>query len=270
MDADMTSAPPPQSQLPPSQDPEEQPLRRPSPLAPARIGHAGGGMQDLRIYNNSEESILFNLTRNFKWFELDFIWVDDELVTDAGRAAKTSSTTGSYYDAKDEKLASKDKLEDTTCLTLAALSRLMEAHPFMRIVTDVKDDNLKALQTMKASMPSFFADRIIAQIYQPEEYAAVWALGFNNIIWTLYKYDGTDDDVILELEKMSLVCVTMPQKRAESGFGVRCDSGGNKVMTHTINDPVVLRKLILESGVSEVYSDFINPGGSSNDLKALG
>jgi len=228
------------------------------PLAPLRIAHAGGGLHD-RIYNNSEKALRHN-QGNFTWFELDFIWSTTgprTLNTDAERAAVTSSTTGGYYNAKDENLADPAKLGDTENLSLEQLYALMMEFPKMCVVTDVKSENVEALALIKASMPTCYADRIIPQIYQPEEYEPIVALGFKNIIWTLYNYAGSDDDALAELAKMELTCVTIPQARAESGFSVRCGQAGLKVMTHTINDPAVLKTLQDEHGITEVYSDFL-------------
>ena len=217
------------------------------------------------IYNNSEEAIRHNLALNFEWFELDFDWVGGDLLTDAGRAAVTSDRTGSYYSAKDENLASSEKMENTKSLTLPDIKRLMEEFPKMKVCTDVKSHNVAALALMKSELPEVFADRVVAQIYQPEEYGPVREMGFNNIIWTMYKYSGTDAQALSSLTLMSLTCVTMPQARAESGFARVCREAGERVMTHTVNDPELLERLRRECSVDEVYSDFLRPeeGGGS-------
>ena len=59
-------------------------------------------------------------------------------------------------------------------------------HPQAFLVTDVKERNLDALEHIGSNYPQFLT-RIIPQIYQPSEYTIVRELGFEKIIWTLYK-----------------------------------------------------------------------------------
>lgn len=96
------------------------------------------------------------------------------------------------------------------------------------------------------------------------------ALGYTHVIFTLYLFPGTDDAVLESLSSMpSLVCVTMPIARAAGGLGVRCRDAGHHVMAHTVNDVGELRRLREESGVADVYSDFLRPGVSSLDLASM-
>ena len=72
-----------------------------------------------------------------------------------------------------------------TPLSFAGLADWLHAHPGATIVTDVKDDNLRALKKIAADYPDLI-DRVIPQIYAFEEYEPVWNMGYRNIILTLY------------------------------------------------------------------------------------
>merc|ERR1712100_104396 len=135
----------------------------------------------------------------------------------------------------------------------------MVSRPEIVIVTDVKDvqRNVEALSIMAKHLPNF-ADRVIGQIFQPEEYGAVKDLGCG-VIWTLYNYKGGDSDVLRLIYNMDLVAVTMPIARAEAGLAHRVAEHGHRTLAHTINDPVQLENLMEIWGVDEVYSDFVAP-----------
>ena len=145
---------------------------------PSRIAHACGGHLK-RIYNNSSAALLANIGRGFAWFEIDFIWVDGSLVTDAGRAAAVESEAASYYDAKDEGLASREALPDTKPMTLGDLSEIMKQHEDIKIIVDNKNvtKNVEAMGMLFSELPDA-DERVIPQIFTPEEFGPVAALGF--------------------------------------------------------------------------------------------
>lgn len=214
-----------------------------------------------RIYNNSEAAIQHNITKGFKWFEIDFLFIEDCLVTEADRAAVvTGNTTASYYSAKDEGKAAAEKLEGTQSMTLDDLAGVMREHPEMMIVPDVKDveRNEEAMALMMERLPEA-GERVVPQIFQPEEFLSVNQMGFKHIIWTLYNFTGTDEDVLSALGGMDLAAVTMPIARAEAGMAHRVREMGLPTLAHTVNDPKLLRRLQQEWGVCEVYSDFVAP-----------
>lgn len=217
------------------------------------------------IYNNNASAILHNLTLGFTWFELDFRWCNStgKLVTDGDRAATTSEKTACYYDAKDDGFASTIGGNSRKSLCLGKLGDLMNCKEGkdMVIVTDLKEPlrNVEAMGLMTA-LPNY-RERVICQIYQPEEYQKVKDLGFRNIIWTLYNYHGGDEKVLSLIKDMDLVGVTMPIPKVKSGLARRVKLLGHKVFTHTVNDVAGIEELVGEEfGVDEVYSDFLFPG----------
>ena len=231
--------------------------------APARIAHACGGFNN-RIYNNCRDALLHNISLGYLWFEIDFVYVDDELVTDAGRAAEvTGDKSSSYYSAKDEGKASTATL-DTTAMTLLDLAQIMKENVAIRIVVDNKDAsrNMSSMKLLYNALPNA-SDRVLPQIFQPEEFAICSSLGFRHIIWTLYNYRGSDADVISNLKSMEsgplggVAYVTMPQARAMTQLSKDVNKLSIPTLAHTINDQSEIDELFAE-GVSEVYTDWCN------------
>ncbi|OOF13202.1 hypothetical protein BZG79_08415 [Salinivibrio sp. MA427] len=101
--------------------------------------------------------------------------------------------------------------------TLSSLALWLENNPGKKIVTDVKEKNIDALRLIAERYPEL-KSRFIPQIYWPEEYKMVSELGFDNIIWTLYRFGGDIEDILNHLEKMDLYALTMPRGKADAGL----------------------------------------------------
>jgi hypothetical protein len=129
-------------------------------------------------------------------------------------------------------------------------------HPQALLVTDVKERNLDALEHIGSNYPQFLT-RIIPQIYQPSEYTIVRELGFEKIIWTLYKFSGGPLAVLNAIQDMELYAITMNTARAEQNLGQELDALGISSYVHTINDyadSLFFRSL----GIDEIYTDSLS------------
>ena len=153
---------------------------------------------------------------------------------------------------------------------LEQLASLMREFPRIKIVPDVKDveRNIEAMQLMMDILPDS-GQRVLPQIFQPEECRGVREMGFEHVIWTLYNYAGDDDDVLCQLKAgLDVGYVTMPIARAEGGLAHAVTRVvGLPSLAHTVNDPALLQRLQCEGGVAEVYSDFVSP---ADDAKTVG
>lgn len=151
-----------------------------------------------------------------------------------------------------------EKATYTNC-TLSGLTDWLKSHPDITIITDVKENNIRALTLIAASIPDA-GKRVIPQIYQPENFPKIKALGFQRIIWTLYRYPGKENDVIRWLSSMhGSLAVTMPPSLAKRGLSKKLSSLGIKNYVHTINDPAEYRVLNSVYSVSEIYTDTLTP-----------
>jgi len=227
-----------------------------------RIAHAGGGLGRM-TYTNSYQALDANIARGFRYFEIDFTFTsDDRLVClhDWGVNFKRSFgfETQQRLSLEEFERLSQENKKFTNC-TLEGLAEWMRKNPAAYIVTDIKDDNLKALERLRKLIPD--ADkRVIPQIYEPLNFDAVNAMGFQQIIWTLYRYRGTAYQVIQWADRWdAAVAVTMPKYLAGSALPKALSERGVPTYVHTINNSEERDQLINEQGITEIYTDFLVP-----------
>jgi len=135
----------------------------------------------------------------------------------------------------------------------------MKQHPSAYIITDVKDSNIKALQIMLKTLPHA-TRRVIPQIYDPDNFDNVKELGFQQIIWTLYRVSMSNEKVVTRLQKFDgAFAITMPEQRARSILPKKLKALGIPTYVHTINSPEKLDTYTKMYGITEIYTDFILP-----------
>ena len=226
-----------------------------------RVAHAGGGYKR-KTYTNTIEALNKNISNGFTYFELDFLFTtDDRLVClhDWGQTFKN------IFDIKNPRQVSylefEDLIDSQTNLkpcTEESLALWMENNPQAFIVIDTKENNsIDVIEYLTTVLPDPFS-RLIPQIYSPNNYATTKKMGFENIIWTLYSYGGTNDEVVDWLTKFEgSFAITMPEKRARSGLCKRLKKYGTPTYVHTINsnEDVFLKDL----DCTEIYTDFLSP-----------
>jgi len=224
-----------------------------------RIAHAGGQVNGA-TYTNSLEALEENYAAGFRAFEIDFSFTSDgELVClhdwEESFTRSFGLPPGSPVSLQEFEQLVRERSEFTKC-TLANFMLWFDAHQDALLITDVKEQNVAALEHISTNYPQFLP-RIIPQIYQPEEYQAVAALGFENLIWTLYLYPGGTQSVLNNLPDMSLWAVTMNTDRAQGDLPRLLADLGMPSYAHTINqyaDFLYLKSL----GIDEIYTDALS------------
>ena len=96
--------------------------------------------------------------------------------------------------------------------------------------------------------------RFIPQIYRRDEYDQARALGFQNIIYTLYQSEDDVDEVIDFVNKHPLYGITISDQKFKTGRWKELLNTKKPVFVHTINDEKRAKEL-LNQGVSAVYTD---------------
>jgi glycerophosphoryl diester phosphodiesterase len=230
---------------------------------PSFIAHAGG-IGNHRIYTNSREAVEHSLAVGHRLIELDLSWTTDGrlvMVHDWGRefvrifGAPAGEITF-------EEFKSLQSVVGISQLTEDDLGPLLVENPGLQFVTDLKERNVDGLRRLAAIYPGLL-DRFVPQIYEPFELEAVRALGFNTIIFTLYRSDLGDQQVLDFIGTAGLWAVTMPGRRAASGeLAARLAASGVPVYVHTVNDRVTLERL-RTVGVHGVYTDWMSPADAS-------
>ncbi|WP_157970188.1 hypothetical protein [Pelagibacterium sediminicola] len=223
-----------------------------------RIAHAGGGYNE-QTYTNSHEALDAN-ANHYDLFEIDFVWASDgELVCIHDWAHSAELWLGREYDpppTTPEFLQAVKAHSGITSCTIRSLITWLDANPTKKIVTDIKEDNLRGLELISELDPKF-AERFVPQIYQPQEFPVAEALGFNEIIWTLYQYPGTPDQVLQEVADMDLFAVTMPTVRAVGELPTLLGDAGISTYVHTINDIDEAEAFFHAQGIDGIYTDWL-------------
>jgi len=234
------------------------------------VAHAGGGLLidgDLIDYSNSRQALDAAYHCGHRLIEIDLVWSSDgrlvaahdwneRLVqlfdTDPGRKSRTEFLQLESYFGLQQ-------------LDLPGLLRWLAENPDVRIVTDIKEDNLRGLALIRERSGKD-QQRFIPQIYSTSEWRAVSRLGFRDVILTLYQARVADDDVVAFARRRHLFAVTMPIPRARSSLPARLAEDGVFTYSHTINSPETLRELQTVWKVGGVYTDILvpsDPGSTS-------
>jgi glycerophosphoryl diester phosphodiesterase len=227
-----------------------------------RIAHAGGGI-DGNVYTNSYEALDFNLERGFAFFEIDFSFTTDRKLVCIHDWRDSYKRAFGLEQAEKPDLATFEFLVDNRSkyrkCTLGGLAEWLELNPSATLVTDVKEHNLKALRLISEEV-SDFSTRVIPQVYFPENFGAVKDIGYRSIIWTLYRFHGTDDDVLGWVEKFEgPFAVTMSMAKAQTALPERLSELGIPTYVHTVNRQGVARRFREKYKVTEIYTDFLHP-----------
>jgi glycerophosphoryl diester phosphodiesterase len=226
---------------------------------PWLIAHAGGVARS-RTYTNSLEALNYSAARGFQLIELDFSWTRDGylvLLHDWNREFENLFDHPSGQLTLAEFRNSRSKL-GLTQLALPDLGEWMDRNPGIRVITDVKNRNLDGLGRI-ATRLSRHMPRFLPQIYHPEEYSPVRALGYRELIFTLYRCKLSDDEVMAFATSHDLHAVAMTIGRATgSDLMMRLHRADIPVLVHTVNDLSTLMELT-GRGASGIFTDWLIP-----------
>lgn len=227
---------------------------------PEEIVHAGGAIDGF-VGSNSLEALNTSYEKGNRFLELDFLLSSDgEPICLHDWSQYYSSSLGFEPVTKD-KFANVKIYNRYTSITLDRLCEWLEAHTDAYIITDVKDDNLAVLGKIAAEHPEIM-DRLAPQIYQYEEYAPVRALGYSNIILTLYRLPKYEDKINSDYnaqfaKKCKLLFVTADVTLVKDGFADDYIAAGVPLFVHTVND-AAQKQALYDAGISGIYTDYAN------------
>jgi glycerophosphoryl diester phosphodiesterase len=228
---------------------------------PLFIAHAGGGL-DGQSYTNSLEALNTNYEKGFRFFEMDFSWTaDDALVAihDWGKYERKL-----FVVPDDMKVPTKAQflqLKSKTGLTQLSLQDVVKWAEEKRdvfIITDVKNENIKALQKISTDFEKF-KKYFIPQVYNYQEYDQAVELGYNNVILTLYRMRIVPFEVASFAKDKDPFAITMATEVVQTGLAYHLHTKYNtRVYAHTVNDIKEFNSL-REIGVFGVYTDYLGP-----------
>jgi glycerophosphoryl diester phosphodiesterase len=200
-----------------------------------------------------------NYEKGFRLFELDLMMTADGHLAgihDGQQKDYGLSESFSKDEFKSRSLMGTTPLVD---LDIAELARTK--HDWL-LVTDIKTDNIKGLSVLSRIFESQnipCADRIIPQIYDPQELGPISTLGFKRVIFTLYRYGNRRDEVIAFLDKNpSVWAVTMWADWWDANYAKALKERNVLGFVHTVNDKERAAQLFRD-GVAGIYTDFLGP-----------
>ena len=227
------------------------------------IVHGGGIIIDEDnnySYSNSLEAIESSYDKGSRFIELDFDFTsDNELVLIHDWSNKYCSNI------KDNKPLTKEEFlkckiyDKFTSISIDELIDFMESHKGLYIVTDIKDNNIEGAKII-AEKADDFKNRFIIQIYNIDEYKPIKSLGFDNIIFTLYKLklkDKLDTETLKNYAKQyTFIGYTFDAKLLDrDGYLDKMKSINTGLFVHNINYEYG-NDYYYNQGINGVYTDY--------------
>jgi len=218
------------------------------------ISHAGAGTAH-GPYANSLESLERGYFDGHRIFE-----VDVHLTIDGYPVLMHDWHTGfaTWFTREDGTVDVPTKSEfDTltmnhghTQMDLDDLASWMDDKPDVIVELNVKAEELRILSDF-ADMYPVLLNRIVAEVYDPSEYADVGALGYDNILWVA---DDFTHDRILEIEAShDFYAIALRYNAAQI---VIAQTIRTPVWAYTVNSDHVAITLS-EMGVDGIYTDYL-------------
>ena len=206
---------------------------------PSRFIAHGGGFVDGFYTTNSVEAIRQSIADGFTLIELDMCFSRDDRII---MLHDWDRTVVHYFGAPFARRPSEREFEQLLVhgrfqtLTFNRLTKILDEAPDIRIITDVKSDNIKVLTMIVEQFPDY-VERMIVQIYSYEEYDIVRELGFEDIILTLYAMPEIDYDELIQFIKDSDLFAVAVGTTHDHAFG---DREFGSLMQKLVDDGVLV------------------------------
>lgn len=227
---------------------------------PLMIAHAGGGING-QNYSNSLEALEYNYQKGFRYFEIDFSWTSDAQLVCLHDWGKRFKKAFGYKTKQPLSLKEFEKLNVQNTLlhpcTEKSLAMWLSKHQDARVITDVKYDNIKAIEHIIKTYPQI-QPQLIPQFYQPPEYQRLKDMGFKKLIWILYQYKGSYASVVQQAKNMQLLAISMRTSQAKKKFARQLMNNKHRIFVYSINDVNKVEKLVNKYHVSGIYTDFLS------------
>lgn len=225
------------------------------------IIHAAGFVKDSNeenhMYTNSREALINCYEEGNRVCEIDFSFSKDNKLV-CLHDWEQFYINGEMFDNKvDLNTFLNGKIqEEFTPIWIEDIVKFMKEHEDFYVVTDIKENNVKACKVIAEYCPELM-DRFIIQIYHEREYNKIVNLGFNNVIYTLYETNMFERDInALQsfAEKKKLVGFTFWYYWADNSEFLNAMKETNvPIYVHTINDKEK-RESYFPKGITATYT----------------
>lgn len=235
---------------------------------PEYIVHAGGvlwardeGGVYRSFYGSNSLEGLVNCAERGLWAELDFSFTED------GYLACIHDWSERFVDGASsaepltlEEFLSSEVYGIFTPISLDEAAEVLRKYPDLTIVADIKERFDEAAELIAETCPEL-KDRFVVQIYEAEQYDTVRNLGFERIIYTLYRLtwaEKTDCAALARFaEEHELVGFAFDEELCRvRGYPTAMQETGVPLYVYTVNDKGSM-ELYRGMGIG-VYTDEIN------------
>ena len=223
------------------------------------ILHAGGVTPAGTVGSNSLEALDYSYQRGYRVMEMDFFWTTD------GQLVCVHDWDTYYAHSLGKEALTLQEFESVngsygfTSMTLDTLAQWMTQHDDVVIVTDIKENCVEGAKLIAERYPQL-RDRFYIQIYNTQDYETVSALGFQNIILTVYQMtwaEKADANALAAFANShALAGITFPIDLVDliPGYLETLVASGTPVFVHTVNDAET-QQMLFDAGVTGVYTD---------------
>jgi hypothetical protein len=142
------------------------------------------------------------------------------------------------------------------------LQSILETWPHLDLVVHVRRNRPGAFARLVEIIP-LARQRMIPQAYSPKEYKALRDLGFERIIWTIYRYSNREDreQLLRDAQELSPYALTMPFESLDRDLLDRLLAVGVPVYVHTVNDCETAAEI--RGWGAQIYSDDLTDASCS-------
>ena len=227
------------------------------------IIHAAGALRtqagDEAIYTNSLDALQNMYDAGNRFCEIDIRETSDGVLICAhGDEAHLANGSELPADAESGDFLSERLFGEFTPMTVEMLAAFMREHPDLTVITDAQGDNLRISRKLAEAWPDL-KDRFIIQIYHESEYNPIRELGFQNLIYTLYRAADEERnlwEIARFAEKHELVGITIQKEQFYSAKNrIAMAHCGLPFMFHTVDDAAEIEAMLRKPYVAAVYTD---------------
>lgn len=232
------------------------------------VAHGGGTVEGYQG-TNSLEALSESAESGYKFIEVDIIKTSDGkfvLAHDWQDLGKFAALLDDNPVDRDTFLSFKlyNKFQP---MDVDTLIRFLEDNPQITIITDTKDRDYSSLEYIAKAYPEYI-NRFIPQVYLFEDYDGIKALGYENIIVTVYampqELKENPQEIALAAKRLGVFAVTIPDELMyDADYIEKLELGNIKYYVHTVNVKERAEEL-LGMGAAGVYTDFLLQDGSGS------
>jgi len=225
----------------------------------ALIAHAAGAIEGY-VGSNSLEAMQNAVALGFTYIELDMITTSDgKIVLNHSWDSVSNRIPGIAPGIMTHEEFMQQRIFNRfTPVDLDGLIEFLGENEGFRIITDTKDTDYAALYAIAEFFPQYI-NRFIPQVYAFGDAARIRALGFADIILTIYMIaPAHQNPAAIHRYAMQnrLYAVTIPDSLATPEFMRHVNTNQMWYMTHTI-DYVARATELLNMGFYGVYTGFL-------------